>query len=58
MNNEQTRQEINKLRARLFNQAEHILREIHRDDFDAIYKQLSSSNENLQAYLMHPRKEN
>jgi hypothetical protein len=40
MNNEQTRQEINKLRARLFNQAEHILREIHRDDFDAIYKQL------------------
>jgi hypothetical protein len=40
MNNELTKQEMNKQRARLFNQAEHILREVYRDDFDAIYKKL------------------
>lgn len=38
--NDHTQQNINKLRARLFNQAEHILREVHRDDFNAIYATL------------------
>lgn len=35
-----TQKEINTLRAKLFNKAEHILREIHRDDFQIIYTQL------------------
>jgi hypothetical protein len=38
--NELTQQEINQLRARLFNKAEHILRELHRDDFQIIYAEL------------------
>lgn len=38
--NEQTQQSINSLRAKLFNKAEHILREVHRDDFNAIYADL------------------
>lgn len=38
--NEQTQQDINKLRARLFNQAEHILRELYRDEFQIIYANL------------------
>jgi hypothetical protein len=35
-----TQKEINSLRAKLFNKAEHILREIHRDDFQIIYTEL------------------
>jgi hypothetical protein len=38
--NELTQQEINQLRARLFNKAEHILRELYREDFQIIYAEL------------------
>lgn len=37
---QRTQQEINTLRAKLFNKAEHILREIYRDDFQVIYAEL------------------
>ncbi len=38
--NELTQKEINTLRAKLFNKAEHILREIYREDFQIIYAEL------------------
>jgi hypothetical protein len=37
---QRTQKEINTLRARLFNKAEHILREIYREDFQIIYAEL------------------
>jgi hypothetical protein len=37
---QRTQQEINTLRAKLFNKAEHILRELYRDDFQVIYAEL------------------
>lgn len=41
MNEKQlTQKEINTLRAKLFNKAEHILRELHREDFQIIYAEL------------------
>ena len=41
MNEQQlTQKEINTLRAKLFNKAEHILRELHREDFQIIYAEL------------------
>jgi hypothetical protein len=38
--NELTQKEINTLRAKLFNKAEHILRELYREDFQVIYAEL------------------
>lgn len=38
--NERTQKEINTLRAKLFNKAEHILRELYREDFQVIYAEL------------------
>ena len=41
MNEKQlTQKEINTLRAKLFNKAEHILRELYREDFQIIYTEL------------------
>ncbi len=37
---QRTQQDINSLRAKLFNKAEHILRELYREDFQVIYAEL------------------
>lgn len=37
---QRTQQDINTLRAKLFNKAEHILRELYREDFQVIYAEL------------------
>ena len=37
---QRTQQDINSLRAKLFNKAEHILRELYREDFQVIYTEL------------------